>query len=229
MFDFAHFTSMLPDIWTAFGQTLLMVGISLVVALVIGLPLGLLLFITSHGFFAVRSASKKANRIVNNVFSFIINFVRSIPYIILLVALIPLTKVLLGDTTGPLAVSVSLSVAAIPFFARLVETSLKEVSKGVIEAAIAAGASPWLIIKEVLLPEAKSGIIQGITMTIISLIAYSAMAGTIGGGGVGDLAIRFGYYRYDDTIMIATIVILVILVQAVQISGDLIAKKVNKK
>src|SRR5699024_8682026 len=101
--------------------------------------------------------------------------------------------------------------------------------KGVIEAAIAAGASPWLIIKEVLLPEAKSGIIQGITMTIISLIAYSAMAGTIGGGGVGDLAIRFGYYRYDDTIMIATIVILVILVQAVQILGDTIAKKVNRK
>ncbi|MGN5457086.1 MAG: methionine ABC transporter permease [Candidatus Kurthia intestinigallinarum] len=229
MFDFAHFTSMLPDIWTSFGQTLLMVGISLVVVLVIGLPLGLLLFITSHGFFAVRNSGKKINRIVNNVLSFVINFVRSIPYIILLVALIPLTKVLIGDTTGPLAVSVSLSVAAIPFFARLVETSLKEISKGVIEAAIAAGASPWLIIKEVLLPEAKSGIIQGITMTIISLIAYSAMAGTIGGGGVGDLAIRFGYYRYDDTIMIATIVILVILVQAVQILGDTIAKKVNRK
>jgi len=229
MFDFEHFISMLPDIWTAFGQTLFMVGISLGVAFIIGLPLGLLLFITSHGFFAVRSSGKKANRIVHNSFSFIINFVRSIPYIILLVALIPLTKVLLGDTTGPLAVSVSLSVAAIPFFARLVETSLKEVSKGVIEAAIAAGASPSLIIKDVLLPEAKSGIIQGVTMTIISLIAYSAMAGTIGGGGVGDLAIRFGYYRYDDTIMIATIVILVILVQAVQITGDLIAKKVNKK
>lgn len=229
MFDFAHFTSMLPDIWAAFGQTLLMVGIALVVALVIGLPLGLLLFITSHGFFAVKPSGKKANRIVNNVFSFIVNFIRSIPYIILLVALIPLTKVLVGDTTGPLAVSVSLSIVAIPFFSRLVETSLKEVSKGVIEAAIAAGASPWLIIKDVLLPEAKSGIIQGVTMTVISLIAYSAMAGTIGGGGVGDLAIRFGYYRYDDTIMIATIVILVILVQIIQIGGDLIAKKVNKK
>lgn len=229
MFDFEHFVSMLPDIWTAFGQTLLMVGISVFVAMIIGLPLGLLLFITSRELFAVRSFGKKMNRIINNVFGFIANFIRSIPYIILLVALIPLTKVLLTDTTGPLAVSVSLSVAAIPFFARLVETSLKEVSKGVIEAAIATGASPWLIIKEVLLPEAKSGIIQGITMTIISLIAYSAMAGTIGGGGVGDLAIRFGYYRYDNTIMIATIVILIIIVQVVQIAGDTIAKAVNKK
>ena len=157
------------------------------------------------------------------------NLVRSIPFIILLVALLPLTQIIVGSKIGPEAASVSLSVAAIPFFARIVETSLREIDKGVIEAAVAVGATPWMIIKDVLLPEAKSSIVQGITMTIISLVAYSAMAGVVGGGGIGDLAIRFGYYRYDDTIMIVTVVILIVLVQIVQQLGDWTAKAIDKR
>jgi D-methionine transport system permease protein len=155
--------------------------------------------------------------------------VRSVPFIILLVALIPLTILIVGTPIGPGAASVSLSAAAIPFFARIVETSLREIDKGVIEAAIAVGATPWMIIKDVLLPEAKTSIIQGVTLTVISLVAYSAMAGVVGGGGIGDLAIRFGYYRYDNTIMVVTVVILIILVQIIQFAGDRISKVVDKR
>ncbi|MGH2316604.1 methionine ABC transporter permease [Planococcus sp. SE5232] len=211
-----------PEIQTAFFQTLTMIGISLAVALIVGLPLGILLFITDRGLFL-------ENRPVNAVIGFIVNIVRSIPFIILLVALIPLTKLITGTTIGPIAASVSLSVAAIPFFARIVENSLREIDKGVIEAAIAVGATPWMIIKDVLLPEAKASIIQGVTLTIISLVAYSAMAGVVGGGGIGDLAIRFGYYRYDNTIMIVTVVILIVLVQLIQQAGDYTAKTIDKR
>lgn len=222
LFDVQHFIEMLPDIWKAFGETLLMIGISLSISLIVGLPLGIILFVTDKGLFW-------ENRYVKGILGFIVNMVRSIPFIILLVALFPLTKLLVGDTIGPIAASVSLSVAAIPFFARLVETSLREIDKGVIEASIAVGATPWMIIKDVLLPEAKSSVIQGITLTIISLVAYSAMAGIVGGGGIGDLAIRFGYYRYDNTIMIATVIILIIIVQLIQQAGDLIAKAIDKR
>lgn len=222
MFEFAHFVEMIPDILKAFKETLIMISISTAAALLIGLPLGVLLFVTDKGMFW-------ENRFVKTVFGFTINLIRSIPYIILLVALFPLTKLIVGNTIGPIAASVSLSIAAIPFFARLVETSLREIDPGIIEATIAVGATPWMIIKDVLFPEARASIIQGITLTVISLVAYSAMAGVVGGGGIGDLAIRFGYYRYDDTIMIATVAILVILVQIIQISGDLIAKKVDKR
>ncbi len=211
-----------PEIQVAFYQTLIMIGISLAVALIIGLQLGILLFVTDRGLFW-------ENRPVNSVVGFIVNIVRSIPFIILLVALIPLTQFLTGTTIGPVAASVSLSVAAIPFFARIVETALRDIDKGVIEAAIAVGATPWMIIKDVLLPEAKASLIQGITLTVISLIAYSAMAGVVGGGGIGDLAIRFGYYRYDNTIMIVTVVILIVLVQLIQQAGDFTAKKLDKR
>lgn len=211
-----------PEIQVAFYQTLIMIGISLGVALVIGLPLGILLFVTDRGLFW-------ENRPVNSVIGFVVNIVRSIPFIILLVALIPLTQLITGTTIGPVAASVSLSVAAIPFFARIVETALRDIDKGVIEAAIAVGATPWMIIKDVLLPEAKASLIQGITLTVISLIAYSAMAGVVGGGGIGDLAIRFGYYRYDNTIMVVTVVILIVLVQLIQQAGDFTAKKLDKR
>lgn len=222
LFDFAHFVGMLPDIWKAFGETVLMIGIALTVSIVIGLPLGIILFVTDKNLFW-------ENRFVKGILSFIVNMVRSIPFIILLVVLFPLTKLIVNTTIGPVAASVSLSVAAIPFFARLVENALREIDKGVIEASIAVGAKPWMIIKDVLLPEAKSSIIQAVTLTIISLVAYSAMAGTIGGGGIGDLAIRFGYYRYDNTIMIATVVILIVIVQVIQQAGDLIAKAIDKR
>lgn len=222
MFEFAHFVSMIPDIIKAFKETLIMIGISLSVSLVIGLPLGVLLFVTDKGLFW-------ENRFIKTVFGFAVNLVRSIPFIILLVALFPLTNLIVGRTIGPVAASVSLSVAAIPFFARIVETSLREIDKGVIEAAIAVGATPWMIIKDVLIPEARSSIIQGVTLTVISLVAYSAMAGVVGGGGIGDLAIRFGYYRYDNTIMIATVAILIVFVQVIQLSGDWFAKAIDKR
>lgn len=221
-FDFQHLVELIPDINTAFLQTIYMISISLIVAIVIGLPVGILLYITDKGLFL-------ENRVLQGVIGFIVNMVRSIPFIILLVALIPLTNFLVGTTIGPTAASVSLTAAAIPFFARIVETALREIDKGVIEAVIAAGATPWMIIKDVLLLEARSGIISGVTLTLISLIGFSAMAGTVGGGGIGDLAIRFGYYRYDNTIMIATVVILIILVQAIQLLGDYIAKVVDKR
>ncbi|WP_423801255.1 methionine ABC transporter permease [Neobacillus sp. SAB-20_R2A] len=221
-FDFAHLMELIPDINKAFFQTIYMIAISLVVSTVIGLPVGILLYITDKGLFM-------ENRAVQNVLGFIVNMVRSIPFIILLVALLPLTNLLVGTTIGPTAASVSLSVAAIPFFARIVENALREIDKGVIEAAIAAGATPWMIIKDVLLLEARSGIISGVTLTLISLVGFSAMAGTVGGGGIGDLAIRFGYYRYDNTIMISTVLILIILVQVIQLLGDYIAKVVDKR
>lgn len=213
---------LLPDLNKAFFETIYMVGISIVVAMIVGLPVGVLLFVTDRGLFL-------ENSLFNQIVGFLVNMIRSVPFIILLIALLPLADLIAGSTIGPTAASVSLSVAAIPFFARLVEQSLREIDKGVIEAAVAVGASPWMIIKEVLLPEAKPGIIQGVTITIISLVAYSAMAGIIGGGGVGDLAIRFGYYRYDNTVMITTVIILICLVQLIQFFGDRLAKAVNKR
>ncbi|MED4207385.1 methionine ABC transporter permease [Neobacillus mesonae] len=221
-FDFQHLIELIPDINTAFFQTIYMIAISLAVSIVIGLPVGILLYVTDKGLFL-------QNRTIQVVMGFVVNLIRSIPFIILLVALIPLTNAIVGTTIGPTAASVSLSVAAIPFFARIVETALREIDKGVIEAAIAAGATPWMIIKDVLLLEARSGIISGVTLTLISLIGFSAMAGTVGGGGIGDLAIRFGYYRYDNTIMIATVVILIVLVQVIQLLGDFIAKAIDKR
>jgi D-methionine transport system permease protein len=220
-FDVAHLIEMIPAINESFLQTLYMIGISLAISIIIGLPLGFLIYVTDKGLFL-------QNQTVNQVVGFIVNLVRSIPFIILLVALLPFTHMLIGTTIGPTAASVSLTVAAIPFFARLVESSLRKVDYGVIESAIAAGGTPWMIIKDVLFPEAKSGIVAAITITIISLIGTSAMAGTVGGGGIGDLAIRFGYYRYDDTIMITTIVILIVLVQVIQLVGDFIARAIQK-
>ncbi|MGG4169061.1 methionine ABC transporter permease [Rossellomorea vietnamensis] len=215
-------TAILPELNKAFFETVYMVGISLAVAIIVGLPLGILLFVTDKGLFLQNSVIKK-------VVGFVVNMVRSVPFIILLVALLPLTKLLTGTTIGPSAASVSLSVAGIPFFARMVETSLREIDKGVIEASVSVGASPWMIIKDVLLPEARPAVIQAITITTISLVAYSAMAGIVGGGGVGDLAIRFGYYRYDNTVMITTVVILICLVQLIQYTGDVFARLVDKR
>ncbi len=212
----------ISDFGNAFLETSWMMGIAVAFAIVIGVPLGVGLFVTSEGMFW-------QNRILQNVAGTVINVIRSIPFIILLVVLIPLTKLILGTTMGPTAASVSLTVAAIPFYARLVETSLREIDKGVIEAAESCGASPWLIIKDVLLPEARSGMIAGLTVTVISLLSYSAMAGMIGGGGIGDLAIRFGYYRFQNEIMLTTVVILIILVQLIQYAGDRTAKAVDRR
>lgn len=215
-------TAILPELNKAFLETIYMVGISLAIAILIGLPLGILLFVTDKGLFL-------QNGFIKKMVGFVVNMVRSIPFIILLVALLPLTKLLTGTTIGPTAASVSLSVAGIPFFARMVETALREIDKGVIEASVSVGASPWMIIKDVLLPEAKPAVIQAVTITTISLVAYSAMAGIVGGGGIGDLAIRFGYYRYDNTVMITTVVVLICLVQLIQYTGDIFARVVDKR
>jgi D-methionine transport system permease protein len=214
--------SILPDLNKAFFETLYMVAISLGVSLIVGLPLGVILFVTDRGLLF-------ENVWIKQTAGILVNLIRSVPFIILLVALLPLTQLITGTTIGPTAASVSLSVAAIPFFARLVETSLREIDKGVIEAAVAVGATPWMIIREVLLPEAKPGIVQAITVTAISLLGYSAMAGIVGGGGIGDFAIRFGYYRYDNTIMFTTVVLLIIIVQLMQVIGDGVARAVNKR
>ncbi|MFG6497725.1 ABC transporter permease [Fictibacillus sp. UD] len=214
--------NILPDLNKAFFETLYMVAISLGVSLIVGLPLGIILFVTDKGLLF-------ENAWIKQIAGILVNLIRSVPFIILLVALLPLTQLITGTTIGPTAASVSLSVAAIPFFARLVETSLREIDKGVIEAAVAVGATPWMIIREVLLPEAKPGIVQAITVTAISLLGYSAMAGIVGGGGIGDFAIRFGYYRYDNTIMLTTVVLLIVIVQLMQVIGDGAAKAVNKR
>ncbi len=212
---------LLTDLTKAFAETFHMVGVSLALAIMLGIPLGLLLYVTDRGLFL-------ESRAVNVVGDVLVNVIRSIPFVILLVLLLPLTQWVLGTTIGPAAAAVPLSIAAIAFYARLVHASLWEVDRGVIEAATAAGATPMQIIRLVLLPEALPGLLRGLTVTAVSLIGFSAMAGIVGGGGVGDLAIRFGYYRYETKVMVATVVVLIALVQIVQTAGDVVARRADK-
>lgn len=214
--------SMGSDLQLAFHETFLMVGIATLIAIIGGLPLGFLLFVTDRRLFW-------ENRIINLISEFLVNVIRSVPFVILLVLLLPLTQFLLNTTIGPQAAAVPLSIAAIAFYARLVDGALREVDAGIIEAAEAFGASPLRIIATVLLPEALSGLLRGLTVTVISLVGYSAMAGIVGGGGIGDLAIRFGYYRYETNVMIVTVVALVVLVQVIQILGDILARRADKR
>ena len=217
-----HIVEMSPDLLTAFIETIYMVSVSLIIAVLVGLPLGIILFVTDSGMFW-------ENKYIRGISNFIINLIRSIPYIILLVLVVPITVLIVKQMYGPTAAIVSLTIASAPFYARVVETAFREIDKGVIEASIAVGAKPWMIIKDVLISEAKPAIIQGTTLTTINLVAYSSMAGTIGGGGIGDLAIRYGYQRYDEVIMFTTVIILIILVQCIQFFGDYIAKKTDKR
>jgi D-methionine transport system permease protein len=211
-----------PEFWLALGQTFTMVGISVGAAFLFGTPLGVLLFLTDRGQILERITLHRA-------INYLVNTVRSLPFVILLVAIIPLTRLIVGTTIGPIAASVPLSLAAIPFFARLVEQSLRELPKGVIEAAVAMGASPVQLVWKVLLNEARGSIVSALTVTSISLLSYSAMAGTVGGGGIGDLAIRFGYYRFQTEVMVATVVLLILLVQFIQFAGNRIAQRLDKK
>ena len=212
----------IPLLSKALGETIYMVAVSMFLASIIGVPLGVLLHTTDKGQI-LESLS------LNQTVGSIVNAVRSIPFIILMVAIIPLTRFLVGSAIGTTAAIVPLVVASIPFIGRQVETSLKEVPAGLVEAAEAMGATPTQIITKVLLPEAMPGIISQLTTVIIALVGESAMAGAIGGGGLGDLAIRYGYQRFRPEVMLATVVILIVLVQFVQFAGNYLSKKLNKR
>ena len=213
---------MIPLLTKALGETVYMVVVSMIIATIIGVPLGVLLHTTSKGQILESPA-------VNRVVGAIVNAVRSIPFIILLVAIIPFTRLLVGTAIGTTAAMVPLVIAAIPFIGRQVETSLKEVPFGLVEAAQSMGATPAQIIWKVLLPESMSSIVAQLTTVIISLVGESAMAGAVGGGGLGDLAIRYGYQRFRPEIMLATVIILIVLVQLVQFVGNTLAKRLDKR
>ena len=213
---------MLPLLTKALGETVYMVVVSMIVASLIGIPLGVLLATTAKGQIL---ECLPLNRSIGAV----VNALRSIPFIILMVAIIPFTRFIVGTSIGTTAAMVPLVLASIPFIGRQVETSLKEVPAGLIEAALAMGATPYQIVRRVLLPEAMPSIVAQLTTVIIALVGESAMAGAIGGGGLGDLAIRYGYQRFRPDIMIATVVILIVLVQIVQFLGNRLADGLNKK
>lgn len=206
----------------AFFETLAMVGISGLISAALGVPLGVALTVTSQGHILERRA-------FNRVVGAIVNAFRSTPFIILMVAIIPFTRLVVGTSIGTLAAAVPLTIAAIPFVGRLAEASLREVDRGLIEAAQSMGATPLQIILKVLLPEAWPGILAGLTITVVSLINYSAMAGAVGGGGLGDLGIRYGYQRFQPEVMAAVVVVLILLVTIVQNAGDRLAAHLNKR
>ncbi|AMO38961.1 ABC transporter permease [Thauera humireducens] len=203
-------------------DTFVMIGVSSVITLLLGIPLALILVATSRdGIFEARWA--------NNVLGSVVNVIRSIPFLILMVALIPITRLIVGTSYGVWAAIVPLSAAAVPFFARIAEVSLREVDRGLVEAAQAMGCKRWHIIWHVLLPEARPGIVAGFTITVVSMINASAVAGAIGAGGLGDLAYRYGYQRFDTDVMLTVIVLLVVLVTVIQFGGDKLALKLNKR
>jgi len=204
------------------GQTLLMVFVSTIFGYVFGLPLGVGLCISDKD-------GIKPNAKLYRVLDVIVNIGRSIPFIILLILIIPFTRLLVGKSYGTMATIVPLTVSAIPFIGRMVESSLKEVDKGVIEAAQSMGASDFQIITKVLIVEAMPSLITGATICLGTIIGYSAMAGTVGGGGLGDIAIRYGYYRYETDIMVITVIIIVIMVQLFQYIGNNLVKKIDKR
>jgi len=206
----------------ALAETLAMVGVSLTLAALAGIPLGVALLVTARGAILERP-------LFNRVAGAVVNATRSTPFIILMVAIIPLTRLIVGTSIGTAAATVPLVIAAVPFVARLVEASLREVDGGLVEAAQAMGASPLQIILKVLIPEALPGIAAALTITAISLIGYSAMAGAVGGGGLGDLGIRYGYQRFEPEVMAAVVVVLIALVQVVQSGGDRAAARLNKR
>lgn len=217
---------MSPEIFSllfeSLGETLYMVAVSMICASILGIPLGILLVVTEKGEILACPA-------INKPLAFIINMIRSIPFIILMVAIIPFTRFLVHTSIGTTAAIVPLTIAAIPYIARMVETSIREIPSGLIEATESMGATPMQIIRKVLLPEALPSILESLTVVIVSLVGASAMAGTIGGGGLGDLAIRYGYQRFQADVMIATIIVLVIVVQLIQFIGNYLSRKADKR
>lgn len=215
----AHLTAQLLE---ALLETLQMIAVSGCLAAALGLPLGVVLVVTGPGHILERPA-------LNAVLGAIANAVRSTPFIILMVAIIPFTRLVVGTSIGTAAAIVPLTIAATPFIARLAEAALREVDRGLIEAAQAMGAGPMQVVLKVLIPEALPGIVAGLTITLVSLTGFSAMAGFVGGGGLGDLGIRYGYQRFQADVMAAVVIVLILLVQAIQSAGDLIARRLNKR
>lgn len=204
------------------GETLYMLGVSAVIAALVGIPLGILLVVTEKG--GILSCP-----VLNKPLAFIVNVIRSIPFIILMVAIIPLTRLIAGTSIGTTAAIVPLTIAAIPYTARMVETSIREIPSGLIEAAESMGATPFQIIWKVFIPESLPSVIETMTVVVVTLIGSSAMAGTIGGGGLGDLAIRYGYQRFQADVMLATIIVLVVIVQLIQFIGNKLSRKADKR
>lgn len=213
---------MLNILLTALGETVLMVLISTLIASILGVILGIAVHITKPGQII-------EHRFFNTIFGVILNIGRSIPFIILLIAVIPITRFIVGTSIGTLAAIVPLTIGAIPFMARLVEGALIEVPHSLIDAANAMGLTPQQIIIKIFIPEALPGILNSVIITMVALVNYSAMAGTIGGGGLGDVAIRYGYQRFDITVMLATVFILILLVQVIQSAGDYLVKKYDHR
>ena len=211
-----------PEIGRASWDTLLMLGGSMALTVLFGVPLGVLLYLSGKGRLA-------ANPVLNAGLSLIVNILRSVPFIILLIVMLPVTVMLVGTSLGVAGAIPPLVVGAAPFYARLVETALREVDKGVVEASQAMGASTFQIVTRALLPEALPGIIAGATVTAIALVSYTAMAGVVGAGGLGDLAIRFGYQRFQTDVMVVTVVLLLVLVQALQMLGDRLVAAVSHR
>ncbi|ERH61730.1 metal ABC transporter permease [Pantoea dispersa EGD-AAK13] len=213
---------MIDLLLNALGETLLMTAVAGLFSLLAGLPLGLILVTTSPGGIA-------ENRSINRLLGVVINGFRSLPFIILLVALIPFTRLLVGTSLGTWAAIVPLSITATPYFARVAEVSLRDVDRGLIDAVRAMGASKIRIVWEVLIPEALPGILSGFVVTLVALIGASAMAGAIGAGGLGDLAIRYGYQRFDTAVMVAVIAVLIVLVCGIQWLGDRLVQRIDRR
>lgn len=214
--------AMLGPLLEALGQTVLMVALSSAMAAVVGLPLGTVLVVTAPGHILARPAAHR-------VLGALVNAGRSTPFIILLVAIIPFTRLVVGTSIGTAAAIVPLTVAAIPFVARLAETAMREVDPGLIEAAQAMGASPRQIVLAVLVPEALPALVSSLTITVVNLIGYSAMAGAVGGGGLGDLGIRYGYQRFQPGVMLLVVLVLIVLVEGVQSLGDRLARRLDRR
>ncbi|ACQ54271.1 ABC transporter permease [Clostridium botulinum] len=213
---------MLQDmLFKALKETLYMVSISTILSILLGFIPSIILIITDE-------KGLKPNKVIYKSLDFVVNLLRSFPFIILMVAILPFTKAIVGKTIGTAAAIVPLTIAAVPFATRVLESAMKEVDEGVIEAAKSLGASDIQIIFKVIIKESMPSMIVAITLTIISIVAYSAMAGAIGGGGLGDVAIKYGYYRFKTDIMIYTVVILIILVQVIQSLGNILYKRLNK-
>ena len=197
-------------------QTIVMVFLSTIFSMILGLPIGVLLHVTS----SEEQGGIIPHPVFYNVLSRIVNILRSFPFIILMIVLMPLSRLIIGTSIGTMATVIPLSIAAAPFVARIIESSLKEVDPGVVQAAKAMGSTNWQIILKVLIPEALPSLVSGVTLTIINLIGYSAMAGAIGGGGLGDLAIRYGYQRFSPAYMVSAVVVIIVMVELIQFIGD---------